>query len=157
MDYLENIIFDKIRIGDSATLTRKLTQKDILLFALVSGDINPAHLDVEYAEQGIFHKIVAHGIWTAALISTVLGTKFPGPGTIYLSQSLKFQRPVAVSDKITVKVTVVKKFIRKPILVLMCKCTNQQDAVVLTGYAKVLAPTVKVKRKAIKLPKIIFK
>jgi acyl dehydratase len=151
---LENTVFEKIRIGDSAELKRTLTKKDIQLFAHVSGDVNPAHLDVEYAEQGIFHKVVAHGMWTASLISTVLGTEFPGPGTIYLSQSLKFQRPVAIGDEILVRVTVVKKFVRKPIIILACKCTNQKEAVVLTGYAKVLAPTVAVKRKAIKLPNI---
>ena len=156
MTYLENTTFDQIRVGDSSTLVRVLTQKDIELFAVVSGDVNPAHLDVEYAKEGIFHKVVAHGMWTASLISTVLGTQFPGPGTIYLGQTLKFHRPVGIGDEITVKIVVIKKYIRKPVLIFLCKCTNQKDVVVLTGYAKVMAPTVKVKRKRIALPKVNF-
>lgn len=151
MAYLTNKTFDEIRIGDTEILRRTLTKKDIQLFALASGDVNPIHLDEEYAKNSIFHQVVGHGLWAAALISTVLGTKLPGPGTIYLSQSLKFQKPVFIKDKITVKITVIKKYIRKPVLILMCKCTNQHNKIVLTGFSKVLAPTKKVK---IKKPKV---
>lgn len=154
MTVLTNKTFDEIKVGDNASLTRELTQEDIFLFARVSGDVNPAHLDIEYAKSNIFKKIVGHGMWTASLISTVLGTKLPGPGTIYLNQSLKFTRPVAIGDKITVKLIVIKKYIRKPVLILTCKCTNQNDVVVLTGFAKVLAPTKKVRREQIDLPEI---
>lgn len=157
MTYLTNKTFSEIELGDSASLVRQLTQEDIQLFAISSGDVNPAHLDVEYAEKSFFHKIIGHGMWTGALISTVLGTELPGPGTIYLGQSLKFLRPVAIGDQVTVKLTVVKKYIRKPILILSCICTNQHEKVVVSGFAKVLAPTEKVKRKAIKLPEIQFK
>src|ERR1700738_4988907 len=93
-DLLINYTFDEIQVGDTASVSHQLTQKDINLFAIMSGDINPAHVDAEYAKTDIFHKIVAHGMWGGALISTVLGTKLPGPGTIYLSQSLKFLSPV---------------------------------------------------------------
>jgi acyl dehydratase len=80
MDYIQNRTFDEIQVGDSASLTRALTRQDISLFAAMSGDVNPAHVDEEYARSDMFHKIVAHGMWGGALISTVLGTKLPGPG-----------------------------------------------------------------------------
>lgn len=85
MDTIENRTFDELRVGDSASLTRTLTRKDIQLFAVMSGDVNPAHLDDEYARSDMFHKVIAHGMWSGALISTVLGTQLPGPGTIYLA------------------------------------------------------------------------
>ncbi len=85
---IENRTFDEIKIGDSASLVRKLTREDINLFAVMSGDINPAHVDEEFARSDMFHKIIAHGMWGASLISTVLGTKLPGPGAIYLGQTL---------------------------------------------------------------------
>ncbi|MDB5884343.1 MAG: Phosphate butyryltransferase [Polaromonas sp.] len=89
-DFLENHPFADIRVGDGASLTRLVTQRDIQLFAAVSGDVNPAHVDALYARSSGFHKIIAHGMLGGSLISSVLGTQFPGPGTIYLGQTLKF-------------------------------------------------------------------
>lgn len=109
MSLIENKIFDDIAIGMSASLIRTLTQKDIQLFSVMSGDVNPAHVDAEYAKNDMFHKIIAHGMWGASLLSTVLGTELPGPGTIYLSQTLKFKHPVGIGDTLTVTLTVVKK------------------------------------------------
>ena len=109
MDYIENRTFDEIKIGDTASLKRVLVIADIQLFAVMSGDVNPAHLDVEYAKSDMFKEIIAHGMWGGSLISTVLGTQLPGPGTIYLSQTFKFRRPVGVGDEITVSVTVAEK------------------------------------------------
>src|SRR5579863_3428407 len=103
MDYLENCTFDEIQVGDSASLTRTLTEKDIQVFAIMSGDINPAHVDADYAQSDMFKKIIGHGMWGGALISTVLGTELPGPGTIYIGQTLRFKKPVAIGD--TLKVT----------------------------------------------------
>ena len=80
---IQNKTFDEMEVGDQATLHRVLSKDDILLFAAVSGDVNPAHVDEEFARSDLFHKIIAHGMWGAALISTVLGTELPGPGTIY--------------------------------------------------------------------------
>ena len=94
MDLIENRTFDEFQIGESASLARTLTNKDIELFAIMSGDVNPAHVDAEFAKSDMFHKIVAHGMWGGALISTVLGTELPGPGTIYLGQTLRFLQPV---------------------------------------------------------------
>lgn len=157
MSHITNKIFSEIKEGDVATSSHTLTQDDIKLFAIVSGDVNPAHLDVEYAEKSSFHQVIAHGMWSASLISALLGTKLPGPGTIYLSQILKFTRPVMIGDTITAEVKVVKKFAKKPIVILSCKCVNQKGKDVVTGKAKVLAPTEKVSREVIKLPTVIFK
>ena len=106
MQYIENKTFDEIRVGDSAELTRTLKPQDIELFAVMSGDVNPAHVDDEYAKSDMFHKVIAHGMWGGALISAVLGTELPGPGTIYLNQSLKFLHPVGLGDTVTVRITV---------------------------------------------------
>src|SRR3990167_9480383 len=106
---IKNRTFDEISIGDSASIENILTERDILLFGLMSGDVNPAHLDPDYAKDDIFHTIIGHGMWGGSLISTVLGTQLPGPGTIYLSQSLKFLKPVLIGDIIKTKVTVTDK------------------------------------------------
>lgn len=153
-DYIENKTFDEITIGDSASVQHTLTQRDILLFAIMSGDVNPAHLDEEYAKSDLFHQIVAHGMWGASLISTVLGTQLPGPGTIYLGQSLKFLRPVMIGDTLTASVTVKNKNVEKQHIILDCVCSNQWKKEVIIGTAEVLAPTEKVRRKKIKLPSV---
>jgi len=157
MTYIENHIFDEITIGESASLKRTLTQKDIELFAVMSGDVNPAHVDAEYAKDDMFHKIIGHGMWGASLLSTVLGTELPGPGTIYLDQTLKFEHPVALGDTLTVTLTVVNKKPEKHIIELDCKCINQLGKTVISGLATVIAPTEKVKRKRIELPKVELK
>jgi phosphate acetyltransferase len=157
MSYIENRVFDEIIIGESATLKRTLTQEDIELFAVMSGDVNPAHMDAEYAKNDMFHKVVAHGMWGASLLSTVLGTELPGPGTIYLSQTLKFEHPVAIGDTITVTLTVVDKKSDQHIVDLDCACVNQLGKTVISGCASVIAPTTKVKRPRVALPKVEFK
>src|SRR3990167_4415274 len=113
---LENIIFDEIKIGDTASLSKTLTQKDIDLFATVSGDVNPAHMDPVFAKNDIFHSVVGHGMWSGALISTILGTMLPGPGTIYLEQNIKFKKPVHLGDTVTITVTVQEKIDAKHIV-----------------------------------------
>ncbi len=138
--YIENRPFDEIRIGDSSELVRTLTAQDIDAFAAVSGDVNPAHVDEAFAQDDIFHKVIAHGMWGGALISTVLGTQLPGPGTIYLNQSLEFHKPVGIGDTVTVRVTVTKKDETKKQLTLDCICTNGDGKPVITGQASVIAP-----------------
>src|SRR5256712_4115816 len=133
MDMIENRTFDEINVGDSASLVRKLSMKDIDLFAVMSGDVNPANVDEEYARSDMFHKIIAHGMWGASLISTLLGTKLPGPGTIYLSQTLGFHHPVALGDTITVTVTVTAKETERRCVTFDCACTNQCGEVVISG------------------------
>ncbi|MCG3208550.1 MAG: hypothetical protein FOGNACKC_02160 [Anaerolineae bacterium] len=154
MDYIENRTYDEIEIGSSASLKRRLTTADIQLFAVMSGDVNPAHLDEEYAKSDMFHKIIAHGMWGGSLVSTVLGTQLPGPGTIYLSQTFKFKRPVAVGDEITVMVTAVEKDNERKRVKFDCQCVNQNGEPVIVGEALVLAPTHKVKRPRASLPAV---
>src|SRR5579862_5218461 len=154
MDYLENRTFDEIKIGDSASLTRTLTEKDIQVFAVMSGDINPAHVDIEYAKSDMFHEIIGHGMWSAALISTVLGTQLPGPGTIYVGQTLKFKKPVAIGDELTIEVTATEKNAEKKRIIFACACRNQKKEMVMEGQAEVVAPTKKIKRLKTVLPEI---
>lgn len=152
MPYIDNVTFDEMAIGQSASLQRKLTRQDIQLFAVMSGDVNPAHVDPEYAEHSIFHGVIGHGMWGGALISTVLGTQLPGPGTIYLKQSLKFSRPVTLGDTVTVSVTVKEKLPGKRRVVFDCVARNQRDEVVISGEAEVLAPAEKVHRHRVPMP-----
>ncbi|MCU0973534.1 MAG: bifunctional enoyl-CoA hydratase/phosphate acetyltransferase [Burkholderiales bacterium] len=154
MEYLENRTFDEIQIGDSATLTRTLTEQDIMLFAVMSGDINPAHVDPDYAKNSQFREVIGHGMWSGALISTVLGTQFPGPGTIYLGQDLRFRHPVGVGDTVTVKVTATERNAEKGRLTLETECVNQDGKVVVSGTAHVIAPREKVRRPRIDLPDV---
>ena len=95
--------------GDSATLARTLTDKDIALFAVLSGDVNPLHVHAEFARSDSFHGVVAHGMWGGVLFSALLGTQLPGPGTIYVAQDLRFGRPTYLGDTLTVSVTVKSK------------------------------------------------
>jgi phosphate acetyltransferase len=151
---VENQVFDAIAIGDHASVTRLISLQDIELFSFISGDINPAHLDPEYAATDMFHHIISQGVLTAGLISAVLGTKLPGPGTIYLGQDLQFRAPVSPGDTITATVTVASRNPEKHRLVLDCHCVNQAGVEVIRGTATVQAPLEKISRPAIKLPEV---
>ncbi|MCD6664658.1 MAG: MaoC family dehydratase N-terminal domain-containing protein [Hydrogenophaga sp.] len=139
-DWLENHTIDEIVLGQKARLLRTLRREDILAFAAVSGDVNPAHLDPEYAAGTVFHGVIAHGMWGGALISALLGTVFPGPGTIYLEQQLRFSRPVHLGDTLTVEVVVIAIDEKHRHLDLDCHVRNQHEEVVISGLARVLAP-----------------
>jgi len=143
-----------LKVGQSASLLRIVGRDDIDLFAAVSGDVNPAHLDATFAATDLFGHVVAHGMWTAALVSTLLGTKLPGPGTIYLGQDLRFIKPVAPGDTITVTVTVKEKRPEKHIVLLDTTCTNQNGGKVLSGTATVIAPTNKIEWPRSKVPTV---
>jgi len=153
-ELIENFTFDEISIGQSARLLRTLTLHDIEAFAAVSGDTNPAHLDAEYANETLFHGVIAHGMWSGALISALLGTEFPGPGTIYLDQALHFVKPVRVGDTLTVTVTVIERHTDNHSIELDCQVVNQRGDCVLNGTAKVLAPMVKVRLPRVVAPRI---
>src|SRR3990172_4649180 len=152
--FIENRTYDEIQVGDQSVLTRTLRPEDIQLFAIMSGDVNPAHVDPEYARSSMFHEVIAHGMWGGALISTVLGTEFPGPGTIYVSQTLNFSRPVKVGDTITITLTCTQKFAHNKHMIFDCLCTNQDGLKVIGGEAEVLAPTEKIKRARMAMPEI---
>jgi phosphate acetyltransferase len=152
MEFIENRTFDEIRVGDEASLDRTLTEDDIKLFAVMSGDVNPAIVDEEYARSDMFHKIIAHGMWSGSLISTVLGTKLPGPGTIYVGQTLRFVKPVILGDTVHVTVTAKAKNEEKKRITFDCHCVNQRGEMVRTRIAEVIAPVEKVKRPRVILP-----
>jgi acyl dehydratase len=154
VQYIENKTFDEIAVGDHAELTRTLRSEDIELFAVMSGDVNPAHVDEEYARTDRFHEIIAHGMWGGALISALLGNELPGPGTIYLNQSLRFHLPVGLGDTITVRVTVTNKSPHQQRVKLDCVCLNQDGVAVIEGEAEVIAPSAKVRRPRVLLPEV---
>lgn len=156
-EYLENFTFDELKIGQHAGLSRKLSKDDIELFAVMSGDINPAHLDEVYANNTIFQGIIGHGMWPGALIATVLGTLLPGPGTIYLSQDLRFSKPVRLGDTVHVRLSVREKRSDKPVVTLDCECRNDLGEMLVSGTSVVLAPTEKVRRKKTELPEVQFR
>ncbi|GAB4172922.1 MAG: MaoC family dehydratase [Thalassobaculales bacterium] len=130
---------DDISVGMSATYSKTVTEADIVLFAGISGDINPVHLNQEYAAGTMFKGRIAHGMLSAGFISTVLGTRLPGPGCIYLSQTLKFKAPVRVGDTVTARCTVREVIAEKARLIVDTVCTVK-DQVVIEGEAVVMAP-----------------
>ncbi len=144
--YLINKTYDEIAIGDSASLTRTLMPEDVKLFAILTGDVNPATNDPNYSTSGMFREAIAHGMWSGSLISTVLATQFPGPGTILVDQSLHFARPVTIGDRIIITVTVKQKFEHNKHIVFDCVCVNQEGLQVVRGTAEVLAPNEKISR-----------
>lgn len=156
-DFIENRIFEELTIGETASLSHTVAQRDIDLFAAVTGDVNPAHVDPAYAQTDMFHHIIIHGMWGAGLISAVLGTKLPGPGTIYLGQALRFRHPVNIGDTITAILTVQEKKPEKGDVTLDCVCTNQDGTPVITGTAYVRAPTEKLRIKRTILPDVIIR
>ena len=156
-DFLRNRTFDQLQPGDTASIERLVARDDLDLFAAVSGDVNPAHLDGAFAAANQFSHVVAHGMWTAALISAVLGTKLPGPGTIYLGQDLQFIKPVALGDTVTATVTVKEKQVQKSIVILDTVCTNQRNEEVLRGVATVVAPEHNVEWPRMRLPDVTLR
>ncbi len=153
-DLIENITYDELQPGQRAQLLRTLTMADIQAFALVSGDFNPSHVDTEYADGTRFKGVVAHGMWAGALISSLLGTEFPGPGTVYLEQNLRFHGPVRLGDTLSVGATVVDKNDSTGIVRMDCDVLNQRGEQVVSGQALVRAPTRKVTRPRAALPKM---
>ena len=120
----------------------------------MSGDVNPVHVDEAFARDDMFHKIIAHGMWGATLISTLLGTELPGPGTIYRSQTLTFRHPIAIGDSVVVSVTVREKSAAKRIVILDCRVVNQAGKIVMDGVADVIAPDEKIARARVTLPEV---
>lgn len=149
--------YAEIKIGDTASIKRTLTQKDIQLFAIVTGDMNPAHLDEAYAKTDIFHQIVGHGMWTGSMFSTLLGMQLPGLGTIYLSQTLKFLAPVHIGDEITATVKVTAKDDVHMHVTLETLCTNAKGEKILEGVAVVLPPPQKIEWSIKPLPQVQIK
>jgi phosphate acetyltransferase len=150
--FLENHPFAEIRVGDEASIVRQVTSRDIQLFAAVSGYVSPAHVDAIYAKSTRFHQVIAHGMLGGSLISTVLGTRLPGPGMSYLGQTLKFIKPVHVGDTLTVTVVVTRLNPADRRVVLQTRCVNQAGETVIDGQAEVIAPTDKLRIHRTDLP-----
>ena len=129
----------QFKIGDTASLSKLITDADIQAFAGVTGDHNPVHLDEEFAKRSRFGKRIAHGMLSASLISSAIANKLPGAGSIYLGQTLRFVSPVFPGDEITARVTVTEVRTDKPILKLQTVCTNHHGQTVIDGEATVLA------------------
>lgn len=127
-----------LQVGDTATMTKTITDEDIHVFADLTGDHNPVHLDEEYARTTRFGRRIAHGMLSASLVSAVLANRLPGRGTVYLSQSLQFVAPVYPGDSVTARVTVTKIRADKPIVTLETVCFNQHDDELIRGEAVVL-------------------
>jgi phosphate acetyltransferase len=144
---IENFVnhtFEEIHIGDSSCLTRTLTMDIIQQFAAISGDMNPTHIDEEFARKYVFGGLVGHSMWIGTLVSSILGTELPGPGTVYLSQEMSFQKALNLNDTATVTVTVCHKIPKDGIVFLDCHCINQNGETIMKGRAQVIAPTEKV-------------
>jgi phosphate acetyltransferase len=140
---LENRPFDEIRVGDTASLTRTLSRTDVKTFAVLSGDVNPTHVDDAYARKHGDGRLIAHSMLSGALISSVLGNELPGPGTQYVSQELRFRRPLHAGDTVTATVTAREKRAKTGTVLFDCRCANEAGEVMAEGIAEVIAPTMK--------------
>ena len=134
---MSELAYESIKVGDEASLARTITEAHIVNFAGVTGDMNPIHVDAEYAAHSMFKERIAHGMLVAGLISAVLGTQLPGPNSIYLGQDLSFVAPVMIGDTIKVVVTVTGKRDEKRIIKLRTAAYNQRAEMVLDGNAVV--------------------
>jgi len=132
--------FEEIYVGQNASFTKTITETDVTLFAGISGDLNPMHVNESFAKNTIFKGRIAHGMLTASLFTTILGMYLPGPGSVYLEQQLKFHAPVRFHDTLTATCTVKRKLVHKKKVILDCKVTNQDGVVVIEGEALVKPP-----------------
>ncbi|MFA5523391.1 MAG: MaoC family dehydratase [Tissierellales bacterium] len=130
----------ELKLGDKAFFQKTITETDVYMYAGITGDLNPAHINEEYAKDTMFKGRIAHGMLTAGLVSAVLGMQLPGPGTIYLKQDLKFTAPVRIGDTIKAEVEVSEMIVEKNRIKLRTTCTNQNGDVVLDGEATVMPP-----------------
>ena len=139
MTQVTNTPYEALEVGQTASFSKTVEERDIQLFAAMSGDHNPVHLDAEYAASTMFKERIAHGMFSGALISAAIACQLPGPGTIYLGQSLKFSRPVKLGDTLSVRLEVLEK-LPKGRVKLATRVFNQNDEQVVDGEAEVLAP-----------------
>ena len=130
----------EMKIGDNASMTKTVSETDVYLFAGITGDLNPAHTDEVSASQTMFKSRIAHGMLGAGFISAVLGMRLPGPGTIYLGQTLSFKKPVRIGDTVTATATVKEMSVEKNRLIMETTVCNQNGEVVIAGEATVMPP-----------------
>ena len=139
-DELHGYFFEEIQTGMSASFAKTVTEADIMAFAGISGDFNPVHINEEFASQTMFKGRIAHGMLSVGFISTVLGMKLPGPGCIYVNQSLKFKAPVRIGDTVTARVEVLSTVPEKKFVVLKTSCTVAGKTVI-DGEATLMVPS----------------
>jgi len=139
MSDVSTACFDKLSVGQLYSTVNIVTDEDILKFAEVTGDVNPIHLDEDYAKVSVFGERIAHGMISAGYISAIFGTRFPGAGSIYLSQSLKFKAPVKIGDTVETTVSIIGLNEKRKFVTLNCEC-KVGDVSVLTGEALLKVP-----------------
>ncbi|MBU1145393.1 MAG: MaoC family dehydratase [Firmicutes bacterium] len=137
---MKGFTLEEIKVGQTETFTKTFTLEDVELFGKITGDLNPAHMDEEYAKNSIFKKRIVHGMFVGALFSTIFGVKLPGLGSIYTKQSLKFTKPVFFGDTINAKVTVKEIISERNRVVFECVATNQYEECVVLGEAEIMPP-----------------
>jgi 3-hydroxybutyryl-CoA dehydratase len=131
---------EELRVGDRAEFSKTITETDVYLYAGVTGDLNPAHINEEYAKKTFFKTRIVHGMLLAGLISGVLGNKLPGPGTVYIRQELNFLAPVRMGDTITASVEILEIMAEAKRIRAKTTCVNQEGTLVLDGEAIVSPP-----------------
>ncbi len=151
---LKSLSYDELEVGTTGSFSKTLGERDIVLYGETSGDNNPLHFDEDYASQTMFKGRIAHGMWSAGLISTCIGTVMPGPGSIYMGQELAFKLPVRIGDTLTATVTVKEKNEKRRSVVIDCQVRNQDGKVVVCGDAKVRPPAVSGEVEAPELPAV---
>ena len=154
MTSLENTPFDELEVGMTATFSKTVSEEDIKLFAILSGDTNPIHLDEEYAKTTPFGGCIAHGAICAIIISAAVATQFPGPGSIYAGQEMRFKKPVRPGDTLTAHLELLEKKRRGNIVLINNVIKNQHGETVFLGVSTVVAPSEKVIAKPVTLPKV---
>lgn len=146
--------FSELTEGQQARLERRLTTEVIRQYAAVSGDVNPVHLDAEYAATTVFGEPIGHGMWLGALVSAAIATQLPGPGSVYRAQQLQFKQPIKVGDTAVVTLTVKELKARMRLVVLGCEVHNQEGTLLARGEAEVIAPPESATMEAPELPRV---
>ena len=149
---VENHPFSELKIGDSASITKTVTIDDLRLFAAATGDANPSMLDPEFADSSIYREVVAHGMWSGAMLVNLLGSELPGLGTILVDQNLRYLRPVTVGDVVTFRITVERKYERTQHVLFDAEVTLANGLRAVTGTLEVLAPNEKIVRQQLCVP-----
>lgn len=153
MSLVENVPYDALEVGQKATFVRQVTEREVQLFAEVSGDRNPVHLDADYAAGTAFRERIAHGMLTGAFVSAAIASTLPGPGSVYVGQSLRFLRPVKLGDTLTVELEVLEKLPKNRVRI-STRVLGSNGKAVVDGEAEVLAPSEKLSIRLSDLPPI---
>lgn len=155
MSMLENRTYDELAIGDVISVNHLVTERDLILFATVSGDVNPVHLDEKFAASTPFKSRIAHGMLSGALISAAIACELPGPGSIYIGQEMSFLRPVRLGDEIRIELEVLEKLPKNHVRVAT-RVLNQAGKKAVDGVATVMAPTEKISVARPELPTVSY-